>query len=281
MARVAPASIVIALVAAEASPARADEQLFGYAATSETIPGQGTELYLEATDRAGKGRGRYRARDYRGGIERGISDELQAAAYLQFGSHEIRELAPAFAAIDRSLRIQGLQFALKQVILSPYKDGIGLAVALEPAYSRIARVSGRRHDQYDLALRLIVQETFLEDQLIWATNLLAGPRWERGREARAFTTSWRLDAITGLSYRVAPRWFVAVEGRYESLYRDLSDRTSFAIFAGPALHYATQQWWATLSVQPQLHGRHRGATRSRDLIDHEKREIRVKVGINF
>jgi hypothetical protein len=73
------------------------------------------------------------------------------------------------------------------------------------------------------------------------------------------------------------------QGRYASVYPDWTDglhRETYAVFAGPAIHFGGKKWWATLSYQPQLFGSPspRG---SRALDEYEKRELRLKIGYNF
>jgi hypothetical protein len=92
-----------------------------------------------------------------------------------------------------------------------------------------------------------------------------------------------IEVSTGLSYRFARGWFAGVEGRYASVYPDWTEglhRETYAVFAGPAIHYGGKKWWATLSYQPQLFGSPSPGG-SRALDEFEKRELRLKVGYNF
>ena len=55
----------------------------------------------------------------------------------------------------------------------------------------------------------------------------------------------------------APLKTAGLEGRYASVYPDRTNglhRETYAVFAGPAVHYGGKKWWATLSYQPQLFG---------------------------
>jgi hypothetical protein len=93
----------------------------------------------------------------------------------------------------------------------------------------------------------------------------------------------KIEATTGLSFRVAPRWYAGVEGRYASVYPDWTNglhRETYAVFAGPAIHYAAKTWWVTATYLPQLFGSP-SPDGSRALDEYEKRELRVKIGYNF
>ena len=88
---------------------------------------------------------------------------------------------------------------------------------------------------------------------------------------------------SGLSYRVAPGWYAGAEGRYSSVYPDWTNglhRETYAVFAGPAIHYGGKKWWATLTYLPQLFGSP-SPDGSLALDEYEKRELRLKVGYNF
>ena len=85
------------------------------------------------------------------------------------------------------------------------------------------------------------------------------------------------------SYRIAPGWFAGVEGRYSSVYPDWTNglhRETYAVSAGPVIHYAAKKWWVTATYLPQLFGKP-SPTGSLALDEFEEREFRVKVGYSF
>ncbi len=278
--------------AAISSPAQADENYFGYSYGAETLPKGRTEAYVWITDRRGKGEGHYDAQDYKLELEHGITDRLQMSGYINFQSHHIRDLEPEFEDVDRDFGFKGLQASFKYAVLSPYKDGIGLAFYVEPGWSRIHNVEGERVTEYELELKAILQKNFLDDRLIWATNLTLEPEWEHEKEEDELTgeieKEWEkelaIEVTTGLSYRVAPNWFLGVEGRYHSEYPDWTNglhREHAAFFAGPTIHYGGKKWWFTATFLPQVYGTPNEDGSSLHLEEHEKRELRLKIGYNF
>jgi hypothetical protein len=281
-----------ALVGLTASPAWADENYFGYSYGAETLPKGKSEAYLWATDRRGKAEGHYDAQDYKIELEHGLTDRLQLSGYVNFESHHIRGLEPEFEDVDRDFGFNGLQASLKYNVLSPYKDGVGLAFYVEPGWSRIHKVEGERTTELELEFKAILQKNFLDDRLIWATNLTFEPEWEKEKELDPATgrreTEWEkelaIEVTTGLSYRIASNWFLGVEGRYHSEYPDWTSglhREHYAFFAGPTIHYGGKKWWFTATYLPQIYGSPREPGRSLHLDEHEKREIRLKLGYNF
>lgn len=287
-------AIALAAIAAGAVtiPAHADENLLGYSYGSETLPKGKTEAYVWVTDRRGKDQGHYDAQDYQLEIEHGISDRVQVSGYIDFASHHIRGLEPELEDRNRNFGFQGLQASVKWAALSPYKDGIGLALYFEPVWKRIDKVSGEKNREFELENKLILQKNFLDDRLIWIGNLTAEMEFERDKEVDELTgaieheneTELALEATTGLSYRVAPNWFLGVEGRYHSEYPDFPDkfdREHYAFFAGPTIHYGGKKWWLTATWLPQIGGSPRAPGRNLHLEEHEERELRLKIGYNF
>jgi hypothetical protein len=281
----------VGLAGLAATPAWADENYFGYSYGAETLPKGGTEAYLWITDRRGKGEGHYDAQDYKLEIEHGFTDRFQASGYLNFESHHVRALEPDFDDVDRDFGFKGLQASFKYAVLSPYKDGIGLAFYVEPGWSRIHNSSGERGTELELEFKTILQKNFFDDRLIWAANLTFEPEWEKEKEVDEVTgeteSEWKkelkIEATTGLAYRVGPGWYAGLEGRYASVYPDWTSglhRETYAVFAGPSIHYGAKKWWFTATYLPQLFGSP-SPNGSRSFEEYEKRELRLKIGYNF
>jgi hypothetical protein len=274
-----------------ATAAQADERYFGYVYSAEVMPKGETEAELWVTDRRGKEMGHYSAQDYRLELEHGFTDRLTIAGYANFESHHIRRLEPEFDNVSRDFGFKGLSAEFKYNVLSPYKDSVGLTLYAEPGWSRIHKVSGEKGTEYELELKAILQKNFLDDRLIWATNFTFEPEWEKEVEVDPVTgdveKEWekelKLEVSTGLSYRIAPRWFAGIEGRYSSVYPHWTEglhRETYAVSAGPTIHYAGKKWWATLTYLPQLFGSP-SPNRSLALDEFEKRELRLLVGLNL
>lgn len=277
----------LGLAAISASPAWADEQYFGYTYSAELLGKGQTEAEFWATDRRGKLDGHFGAQDYRLELEHGVTDRFSVAGYVNLASHHIRNDGER---IDRDFALRGLSAEFKYQLLSPYKDGLGLTLYLEPAWSRI-HPGGEKGTEYELEFKALVQKNFLADRLIWGTNFTFEPEWEREREVEQDTgeveIEWekelKLEVSSGLTYRVANGWFAGVESRYSSVYPRWTDglhRETYAVFAGPVVHYGGKKFWATLSYQPQLFGGPSPGG-SRALQEFEKRELRLRIGYNF
>lgn len=260
--------------------ARADENVLAYSYGSETLPRGGTEAYLWATDRRDKGEGNFNAQDYKLEIEHGFSDRLQGSVYFNFLSIHADGLEPSIENVDRNFAPNGMQVSIKYSLLSPYKDGIGVAVYLEPGFARFSGNDGEREDQRTLEAKLLLQKNFLDDRLIAIANLTGEQEWERGPGEARWNKEFEFEVSGGLSYRIASGWNLGGEGRHTATFV-AGEREKWAMFAGPTVHYAGKKWWGTLSIQKQLAGGPDIRSESRNLGAYTDREIRLKLGYNF
>lgn len=271
---------IAALVLSVPTAAQADENLFAYSYGSETLPAGGTEAYLWATDRRGKGSGDYNAQDYRLELEHGFTNRLQASLYMNFLSVRGEGLDPVIEDVDRNFVWNGMQAAAKYALLSPYKDPIGLAVYLEPGFARYSGKDGEREDQRTLEAKILLQKNFAGDRITWVGNLTGEQEWARAVGDDKWAKEFAFEASTGLGMRIAQGLHLGAEGRYSSVYVH-GNRDKWAIFAGPTIHYAARKWWGTLSYQHQVNGNPGTLSSSRNLDSFTDREIRLKIGYNF
>lgn len=278
--------LAILFLAAAILPAgaRADSAPFGYSYGSETLPKGAWELETWWTWRTGKGKGSYDALDLRQEIEYGFTDRFQAAFYLNERYHHIEDVgSPA----DRDqFAFQGVAAEFRYEVLNVFKDPVGFTLYAEPSYSRISKGSGKHQDEWEIEFKALLQKNFLDDQLITVLNIT--PAYEVGKKRgdRHWEKELGFDVTSGISYRVAPRWYLGIETRYSSKYEDFpdaTDRTAWAFFVGPAVHYAADRWWATLTALPQVGGWPNDGDRSAalNLSDYERFELRLRTGISF
>lgn len=291
MIRYVSAVVAAGLVLAHAAQVHASEPDFGYVYTANLEEPGETEVSLWATDRLGKAAGHYDAQNYRLEVERGISERFQVSAYLDLASHHARGLGGEFEPVHRNFGFQGLSAEFKYRLLDPARDRFGLAFYAEPGWSRIKKVTGEQAREIELELKAIAQKNFANDQLVWAANLTLEPEWEREHEQVAAGVieheteqELALEVASGLSCAVAPKMWLGAEGRYHSLYPDWTHGLhpkSYAVYAGPSLHYDGGKWAVTATWQPQLFGSPKRPGSSLELDDHEKRELRVKLSYDL
>jgi hypothetical protein len=265
----AAAILTLGLVAG-ATPATADEPLFGYVYATGTQPKGTWEVEQWITDRDGQAHGHFHALKMATELEYGVTNKFQLSGYLHYSyedasGNSVRGLTEGIdIPYDHNsntpyhgTRFDGVSVEALYRVMSPYIDPIGLAFIVEPEF--IARESG-------LELRAIVQKNFLDDRLVFAGNAWVEFEREAGSNlvvpgSGAIPTGTK-DAATygeldfGVSYRFMPDWSVGLEFRNHNewdgwtLNHSRQDHTAF--FIGPDIHYAAQHWWVTLSALHQL-----------------------------
>jgi len=288
----------IAIFASCAAPAWGDENLLGYTKGAETLPKGAKELDLWVTQRAGKGQGEYTAWDTQFEFEYGLTNNLTGSLYLKGMALDTSGLIiDGYLPEDNQFnwRASGVEAALMQMHISPALNGFGLATYYGLSYDWIDAHSGQDKNKYSLELKLLTQNFFADDQLVWLNNFIFEGTYADRAEIPDLPPDmeWPTDPEmeiglsyrTGLSYRFAPKWFVGAEIVYDTEFETEVGQERWTVQAGPSIHYAQQKWWMTLTWLPQLRGggeMYEGQIDTeRHLIEKTETEVRLKVGINF
>ena len=274
-----------------------DEGLFGYVKGAEPLPKGALDFEQWFTWRGGKDLGSYNALDTKTELEYGITDRFAASiAMWGLGINSSGLMIDAYIPGDKKYpwRPDGVEAAVKYNYLTPALDDFGLAQYTSLSYFWYDVNSGYRKNVYAFETFLLAQKYFLDGQLVWAGNL--------GIEADSATRQpiqglpedfeWPLTpemeiAITistGLTYRIFSNWFVGAEIFYQTEHETVVGQERWSLQAGPTIHYAAKDWWATLTWMPQLVGGGTpfpGQTYNQQLIEKTSQEIRFKIGINF
>ncbi|MFN3716787.1 MAG: DUF6662 family protein [Thiobacillus sp.] len=286
---------LLPLLSVLALPAHADENLLGYTTGAETLPKGASEAYVWITHHGDKRRGDYARQDLRLEYEYGVSDSLSVSGYLNGYRHDYDcgtdgcagPLSdPEILGKLNRFRMSGVSLEAKKMLLSPYKDAIGLALYGEISYDTIDNITGEKGKGWELEGKVIFQKPLLDDQLSWVTNLeIEAESWKPKGGKNEYAVAPRLRS--GVSYRFAPNWYAGIEGWVDAEIlnppRGSWEFDHWDLFAGPSIHYGDKKWWGTLTVAPQLAGSNESADNKtgRHLADHEKYEIRLKLGYNF
>jgi hypothetical protein len=276
----------------------ADEGLFGYVRGAEVLPKGAWDFEQWFTSRQDKGVGTYEALDTKTEIDYGATDRLQiSGALFGLGINTKDILIDAYIPKDEKYtwKPSGAEFALKYNYLSPAKDDFGLSQYTAFYYFWKDVHSGQDKDVFKFETMLIGQKYYLDGQLVTAGNLgIEAAHTQRAPiDGLPPDFEWpthpemeiELTASAGISYRIAPRWFIGAEVLYLTEFETEVNQERWSVQAGPTLHYASQKWWATLTWMPQLAGgglEYAGQTDTNlHLIEKTKQEIRLKFGINF
>ena len=257
-----------------AAPVLADEPLFGYVYTTDLLPGGTFEVAQWSTWRAQRPVGEYEALESRTELEYGLTDRLQVAAYFNYewtNSYHDNvltggTLGPTPLAFDspgsnghlNTTRFTGLSLEGIYRVLSPYTDGLGVALYVRPTVGPSLR---------ELESRLILQKNYRDDRLVLALNIgLIDDRQylpTTANHARIdiyahpWTETSNLSIGAAGSYRFASNLSAGLELQNERGFSALTPfadgaRTGVDYYFGPSLHYANQHLFVTVTYLNQL-----------------------------
>jgi len=259
--------------------ARADDRPFVFAYTTDIETQGEREIEQEFTWASGHAREAFQEVESRTEFEYGVTDDFQAAFYLNYDWARVRSHVPFAPAETSSLTGVSAEFIYR--FLNVYFDPIGLALYAEPSIGNGTR---------SFELKLLLQKNFFNDRLRFAFNINAEDVWEKNAMGR-YDESSALEFFGGLSYNLTPEWSVGAEldneRGYEGLILGGSSRyAENAYFAGPTIQYVGHPLRVTLGAQAQLPWAS-DPTRTSGTIDGgylagaERFRVRLRVGMDF
>lgn len=306
------ASAALVAAALLASPARADEPLFGFINTTDTLPKDQKEVEQWVTLREGRSEGDFHLLQTRTELSYGVQDNLQISGYLNlayadtFRNTPSGETAPPEVFADfnvdsdkrfRKARFESMSVEALYRIASPYTSPVGVALYIEPSIGPRTR---------ELEARLILQKNFLQDRLVFAANATLGYEWRKLHSdptadvgSIEATDHWdkETDVNFGFagSYRFAKNWSAGAEIQNEHEWAGLNpfkgeNRTNEAWYLGPTIHYGGRHFFATFTTLFQMPWAHDYANSGADSFvvngitnadDFEKYRFRLKAGYYF
>jgi hypothetical protein len=256
-------SVTLALVPLAAllaiDEARANERHFTFTYESAVLPRGGKELEIWSTPRIG--RGDYYSRfDQRAELEVGVTDRLQTALYLNFTA--VTAAVPGTDELASEFSFGGVSSEWKYKLLDPVADALGLALYGE--------VTGST-DELELEAKLILDKQI--GRTLIAANLVAEQEWEFEADETHRETILELDLA--IAWRITAGFTAGIEVRNHNEIVEDEGFEHSALFAGPVISYATEEWWIALTVMPQLPAlyHHDGDTTVLD--EHEKVNARL------
>ncbi|MBI3844568.1 MAG: hypothetical protein HY292_08015 [Planctomycetes bacterium] len=246
----------------------ADDRKFTFSTEAKTLPKGVWEFEQWATLQESKDSGRWTTLLFREEIEYGITDRLNAAFYLN-ASYQDNSNVDGFED-EHSFGFDSNSVELKYKLTDPSTDAVGSLVYGELLLS---------HDEYEFEGKAVFSKEMgpwtLAYNFVWeevlarADDPLASPEWRSEHE---------ISNTLGASYGVAPRWAFGIEGFGVSRFdRSLGGDQTHATFAGPNVHYSSDDWWATLTVARQLDVDGLDFTDG----DNTKWVVRLIIGVNF
>jgi hypothetical protein len=258
------------------------EHIFGFVEGSDVGDKGEREAEIQTDGGFGKRRGDYAATSTAVQLKYSVTDNLRFAPTIDIAYHNITGVPD----IDdvHALAFQGFNFEIKYRVLNRTRAPVGLTFVANPYWNRIDRATGERVEQYSLDLRALLDREIIKERLYAAFNIIYVPEWTKPDA----TGSWEPISTLGLggavTSQIIPRLFFGGEMRYMRAYDGAVFNTfaGQALFIGPTLFVALSKHAnVTLAWNAQVAGHAADASGALDLVNFERHQVRVRVGIGF
>lgn len=221
--------------------ASANDRHFAYTYETAVLPPGAKELEVSTTLRLGRDE-YYSALDHRLEFEVGLTERLLTAFYLNWSSNSSETSG---AVGEPEFAWQGVSSEWKWKLSDPVADPVGFALYAEVGYSP---------KETEIEAKTLFDKKV--GRWLLAANLIGEGEFEaepNGMELEEI----ELVLETGASYSINPHLSLGMELRnHNEIAKELgSEEFEFehsALFLGPNVSYATESWWFTLSVLPQV-----------------------------
>jgi hypothetical protein len=240
------------------------------------------EFQSQTTGRFSKAGGNYRAIGQEFELEFVPLPNFRIELGGTFATHDIFGV-PGFANRNQ-FEGQGISLDLRYRFLDREKDPFGLTLAVESRADRVDETTAARVRKYGTELTLAFDRELIPDLSIGAVNLIYQPEWTRMVAAGQTEQESTVGAAMALMAQIRPGFFLGGEARYFRKYEGigLEDFAGQALFVGPTVFLKlTDRSRLTANWSFQAWGRSAGSTAALDLVNFERHQARLVLGVNF
>jgi hypothetical protein len=242
----------------------ANERRFTYVYETSVLPPGAREIELWNTYRSDKGYF-YRRMDQRVEYEFGVANNLMGSFYLNSNWQVQDSAGVKINGADMTSQAISISSEWKYKLMDRVADPFGLALYGEATL-------GLHEDE--LEGKILCDKQF--NNILLAFNGVIEQDWETEMEEGNAKTEKELslEFDLGVSYQATSSFSFGFELRNHNVIKD-GDLEHSAFFAGPVASYTAENWWATLTILPQVTS-FKGTTNGKlDLHEYEKVEARL------
>jgi len=251
--------------------ARATGRVFTYTYEPEVMPAGAAEFEQWVTLRSGRegvGKEHFTRWDIREEFEYGVTDRYTAALYLNFRADSYEDSVTGNSS--STFKFRGVAVENRYQLWNPAEKPVGLTLYVEPRYSG---------EEASLEQKIILGQR--HGKWKWAANLVHETEWD----LHDHETEGEVEFDLGVTRQLTKRWSLGLEFRTVSKIAEYEDWEYVAMYVGPVLSYARDNWWAALTVMPQVWGDNfNGEPDGHEnlvLDDQERVQIRLLFGMEF
>jgi hypothetical protein len=258
------------------------EHLFAFMIGSDVGTVGEREFQSQTTGLFSKARGNYRAVGQEFELEFVPARNFRIEVGGTFATHDIFGV-PGFA--DRNqFEGQGISLDLRYRFLDREKDPFGLTLAVENRADRIDETTAARVRKYGTEFTLAFDRELVPDLSVVALNLIYQPEWTRMLATGQAEQESTVGAAMAVMAQIRPGFFLGGEARYFRKYDGigLEQFEGQALFVGPtAFLKLSDRSRLTANWSFQAWGRPAGSTAALDLVNFERHQARLVLGVNF
>lgn len=261
------------------------ENIFGFTEGSDVNEQGERQISVDMLGRFGRAHAGPAAAHYFGGeggaeFEYGATDWLSLGLGTSFVYHDIRNIE----ALDdrRGGGFNGLSGQAKFRLIDRAGAPVGMAISIEPEWSRFSDDSGERVDSFALNTRLMIDRELVPDRLFGALNVAYSPEWTHGADGTGRESS--LEVSAALAARVAPGVFLGGELRYLSSFEGAAFNRfdGGAFYAGPSFYARlSKAGYVKAAYSYQVAGSSPEGAGNLDLVGHDRHQVRLSFGAEF
>src|SRR4051794_322694 len=258
------------------------EHLFAFMIGSDVgNPGE-REFQSQATGRFSKASGNYRAIGQEFELEFVPVRNFRVEVGGTFATHDVFGVP---GLTNRSqFDGQGISLDLRYRFLDREKDPFGLTLAAESRADRLDETTAARVRKYGTEFTLAFDRELVPDLSVAALNLIYQPEWTRMLATGQAEQESSVGAALAVMAQIRPGFFLGGEARYFRKYEGtgLDDFAGQALFVGPTVFLKlTDRSRLTANWSIQAWGRSAGSTATLDLVNFERHQARLVLGVNF
>jgi hypothetical protein len=221
--------------------AAANDRHFSYTYETGVLAPGAREIEVSTTLRAGREE-HFSALDHRLEFEVGVAENLMTAFYLNMGN---TTAANEIGGLTSEFEWGGFSNEWKWKLMDPVANAVGLALYGEITYSTTG---------FELEPKILLDKRL--GNLLLAANLVAEFEYTSGVDETVLEEI-APDVVLGATYEFHKGAYAGVELRNHNAFINNSESGEFehefsSLYAGPVVSYATETWWVTFTVLPQL-----------------------------
>jgi hypothetical protein len=258
------------------------EHMFGFTEGSDIGEAGEKELEVDSTGRFGKLDGSYNNVATALEAKYSFSDRFRLSAVATVAYYDIAGVS----GFDdrRQAALQAVSFDARFRLFDREHAPFGLTLSVEPRRGFTDEMGGERADQYGAEIRMLADRELIPGRLFAALNVSYEPEQTRLRDSGETLRESMLGIGAALAMQVMPNVFIGAEARtlrqYEGL--GLNSFAGQALYIGPTF-YATfgQGYFLSAAWNVQVWGAVAGSSGALDLVNFERHQAKLRVGVAF